>query len=68
MHDDDTPQLTKEDQQKWYTYLSEFERDVWPTLKTHGFSRDTALIVWTLNRVVNQVIALEEALIGEEDD
>ena len=68
MHDNDEPQLNREDQEAWYNYLSEFKRDVLPQFKHHGFSQDTALIVWTLQRVANQVRDLEEALVGESEE
>ena len=65
MHDGDDPQLNEEGKQAWYVYLSEFKRDVYPTFKARGYSRDTALVVWTLQRLANQVTELRE--VWEED-
>ena len=65
MHDDEKTLLTGREKTEWYVYLSKFERDVWPTMKSHGFSRDTALIVFELNRVQMLLVDVKEALIEE---
>lgn len=67
LHDDDSPLLTSAERTDWHGFLTKFERDVWPTMKHHGFSRDTALIVFELNRVQSLLMAVREALYVEED-
>lgn len=67
MHDDDEPLLPKDDCHSWHEFMTTFDRDVWSKLKRYGFSRDTILIVWTLNKVNNELIRVGESLEDGED-
>ena len=67
MHDDEKTLLTGREKTEWYVYLTKFDRDVYPAMKSHGFSRDTALIVFELNRVQMLLVDVRDALNSEED-
>ena len=71
MHDDDTPLLDTDGRLSWAVHLTKFERDVWPAFKKQGFARDTALLVFTMNRVSNALSIVQETLedlgLGEEE-
>lgn len=43
-------------------YLSEFDEKVWPVLKERGYTKDTALLYWMLNRIDVAVQAMRESL------
>lgn len=47
-------------------YLSEFMEKIWPMYEHHGFTRDTALIAWSMGQ---QRIILEAMLqtLGEDN-
>lgn len=45
--------FTEECEQAWRTYLAHFEEHVWPMFAEMGFSRDTALTTWFVNRLRN---------------
>lgn len=39
----------------WVTYLAHFDEHVWPLFRERGFSRDTALTTWFINRLRNAI-------------
>ena len=62
MHDDEAGLLTRSEKTEWHCFLTKFERDVWPTMKEHGFSRDTALVVFELNRVQSLLVTVQQTI------
>lgn len=54
-------------QENWRRYLIEFEEKIVPIMLSHGYSRDTALICWNLNRLYNAVEGLREDMEGQTD-
>lgn len=48
-------------QQNWSQYLDEFEETMLPIFQSRGYSRDTALVVWMLNRAVNAIQEVDDA-------
>jgi hypothetical protein len=48
----------------WINYLGDFEKEVWPTFQRMGYTKDTALIVWLINKVNNNIDNVIEAIYG----
>ena len=49
--------------ESWDQLITDWERNVWPTMAKHGFRKDSAFQCWQLNRVA---VLLERAT--ETDD
>lgn len=45
--------FTEEQKAKWKTYLDDFDKDVYPIFLAHGYTKETALSVWMMNRLYN---------------
>ena len=63
MHDNDAPLLDVEEKQSWVEYLTQFDRDVWPTMKQHVPDKGVALTVFSINRVLNKLVDVENQLV-----
>lgn len=48
----------------WTVFLRDFEEQVWPIFEKRGYSRDTALMIWKLNIMENEI----ENLVGMFSD
>ncbi len=44
-----------EDPYGWDGLISDFEKDVWPTMEKHGFRKDNAFNAYMLNQVFNAI-------------
>jgi hypothetical protein len=51
--------LEEETETTWIEFLNRFETEIYPTLfEKRGYSKDYALMFWTLNRFSNDVAEL----------
>jgi hypothetical protein len=53
-------QYKKETLESWDKWLDEWMKDIYPTFQKHGLSKDTAIIIYRLNMVGNEVAQLGE--------
>lgn len=60
-HHDEVLQITEKAEIHWTKALNEFEESIWPIFERKGYSKDTALTVWWLNRIDIGVDNLAEA-------
>ena len=44
-----------EERQDWTAFLLEWETLVYPVFASYGFSRNTAITVWMLNSLANEI-------------
>lgn len=48
----------------WHEFIEEFNRDVWPLFAEFGgVSKGEAMILWQLNRLWNQMLDVEAAVL-----
>lgn len=52
----------------WRSYLGDFNARVWPVFRELGYTKDTALMAWMLNKNYNLTVELIDTLKGEVDD
>lgn len=50
----------------WEEYLTEFDDKVFPIFASHGFSKNSAIVVFQTNQLYNKMAEILDAL--EEDD
>lgn len=46
----------------WTGFLKQFDEEIWPMYKKHGYSKDTALMHFSTNEVSSRLSHLEELL------
>jgi hypothetical protein len=56
----------KDVQESWREYLTEFDDKIMPIMLSHGYSRDTALLVWRLNTMENTLSDIRDLLQKED--
>lgn len=49
-------------------YLLEFDEKVWPIFEQRGYSKDTALLFWLLNRMENKLDTLIKVATDNAED
>ncbi len=55
----------------WRAYVGDFNSNVWPVFKELGYTKDTALIAWMLNKQYNltcEMIDMLEKNLGVEGE
>jgi len=48
-------ELDEESEISWTVFLTDFEEQVWPIFQKRGYSKDTALMIWKLNIMENEI-------------
>jgi len=48
-------ELDEESEISWTVFLRDFEEQVWPMFKKMGYTKDTALMIWKLNIMENEI-------------
>jgi hypothetical protein len=62
----DSAEDEKEILDEWREFLDDFEEIYDTIFKPRGYSKDTAVILWTMNRQENVMRRIRDALQGEE--
>ncbi len=65
--DTDSPLITQEVRSSWHAYLEEFNRDFYPIVAEHGFTRAEALVLWKLNEILNTLREILDEVTEDEE-
>lgn len=52
--------MAETDEASYRNYLCEFEEKVWPIFERYGYTKDTALLMWTLEKIRMGIQAIQE--------